>query len=175
MNNEKGIWEENSDEVQLLEFFIGNNRYGVDAARVREMLQYPSVRELPDAGRYVEGMISLRNELLTVIDLAGYLKLPASDVPERDLLVVIDSNGAGFGLRVHRISGILRVAKEEIEKPDMFREADSIVEGVVKLGKDLMFILNFEQLLTEISPQGPDSDLNSDIMKSQQFPDIENS
>lgn len=147
------IKSENSVKVlELLEFCIGDSRYGVDVAKVRELLQYRPVQSIPHARPWVEGVICPRNELLTVINLAAYLGHSLAGVSNQDLFIVTEFSKSFAAFHVHRVIGIHRLSEETIEKPDsaIFGGNEEIVTGVAKLSDRLISVLDFEKILEDV-------------------------
>lgn len=146
--------ESGTNELGLLEFRIGGNSFGINVAKVRELLQYRPVQPMPHAQPYVEGVICPRNELLTVIDLAAYLSQPASERPEQDIFVITAFNQTDIAFHVHQVVGIHWISWETIEKPNssIFGDSEGVVTGIAKLKDNLITILDFEKIMVDINP-----------------------
>ena len=150
----EALLEHKSGELELLEFRVGGNSYGIDVARVRELLQYRPVQNIPHAQVHVEGVISPRDELLTVIDLASYLQHSPSERQEQDIFVIAEIRGASIAFHVHQVVGMHRMTWNELEKPDaaVFGGEEALVIGVAKMGGTLVSVLDFEKIMEEINP-----------------------
>ncbi|HWQ79828.1 MAG TPA: chemotaxis protein [Anaerovoracaceae bacterium] len=148
------LLESGTNELEILEFCVGGNRYGINVAKVRELLQYQPVQQMPHAQATVEGVICPRNELLTVIDLAAYLNHPPSERTKQDIFIVTEFNQSRAAFHVHQVMGIHRISWELIEKPDsaIFGGEDGVVTGVAKLSGNLISILDFEKIMVDINP-----------------------
>jgi two-component system chemotaxis response regulator CheV len=146
--------ESGTNELGLLEFCIGSNSFGINVAKVRELLQYRPVQPMPHAQPHVEGVICPRNELLTVIDLASYLNQPASQRPDQDIFVITAFNQTDIAFHVHRVVGIHWISWETIEKPNtaIFGDSEGVVTGIAKLKDNLITILDFEKIMVDINP-----------------------
>ncbi|SHK05509.1 chemotaxis protein CheW [Desulforamulus aeronauticus] len=153
MNNTKSenLLQTGNNELQLLEFRVGDNSYGVDVTKVHELLQYCPVQPIPNAPTCVEGIICPRNQLVTVIELAAYLQHPPSGRADRDIFVIAEVNQGSFAFHVHQVIEIHQISQDEIEIPDMFRDGDGVVTGVVKKSGVLICILDFEKIMIEIN------------------------
>ncbi len=150
----KIMLETGTNELGLLEFRIGTNSFGINVAKVRELLQYRPVQPMPHAQPYVEGVICPRNELLTVIDLAGYLKCPPSERMEQDIFIITAFNQTDIAFHVHQVVGIHWISWETIEKPNsaIFGDSEGVVTGIAKLKDTLITILDFEKIMVDINP-----------------------
>ncbi len=150
----KIMLETGTNELGLLEFRIEGNSYGINVAKVRELLQYRPVQPMPHAQACVEGVICPRNELLTVIDLAAYLNHAPSQRPEQDIFVITAFNQTDIAFHVHQVVGIHWISWESIEKPNsaIFGGSEGVVTGIAKLKDTLISILDFEKIMVDINP-----------------------
>ncbi len=150
----KILLESGTNKLGLLEFCVGGNSYGINVAKVRELLQFRPVQPMPHAQACVEGVICPRNELLTVIDLAAYLNHPASGHLDQDILVITEFNRTDIAFHVHQVVGIHWISWEAIEKPNsaIFGGDDGVVTGIAKLNNHLISILDFEKILGDVNP-----------------------
>ncbi len=150
----KILLEIGTNELGLLEFRVGGNSYGINVAKVRELLQCRPVQPMPHAQPCVEGVICPRNELLTVINLAEYLHHPASDRPEQDIFIITAFNQTDIAFHVQQVVGIHWISWEAIEKPNsaIFGDNEGVVTGIAKLKDNLISILDFEKIMVDINP-----------------------
>lgn len=152
---DKGILlESGTNELEVLEFCIGNNYYGINVAKVREILPYKNPTPIPNAHPCIEGIFMPRDEIITIVDLAKHLNMPASD-SGKDMFIVTNFNNLNIGFHVHSVVGITRVSWADISKPDATLNANGsgIATGIIKLGGKLTIILDFEKIITDISPE----------------------
>ena len=121
---------------------------------MRELIQYRPVQTMPHAQPCVEGIISPRDELLTVIDLATYLKHTPSERPEQDIFIITQFNQTDIAFHVHQVVGIHWISWEAIEKPNpaIFGGNDGVVTGVAKINGALISILDFEKIMVDVNP-----------------------
>ncbi len=151
----KILLESGTNKLGLLEFCVGGNSYGINVAKVRELLQYRPVQSMPNAQSCVEGIICPRSELLTVIDLATYLNHPPSGRLDQDIFIITEFNQTNIAFHVHQVVGIHWISWEAIEKPNsaIFGGSDGVVTGVAKLQNNhLISILDFEKILGDVKP-----------------------
>ncbi len=148
------LLEAGTNELELLEFGIGESRYGINVAKVRELLQYQPIQPIPHAQACVEGVISPRNELLTVINLAAYLGHPPSQRVRQDIFLITEFNRMSLAFHVHQVMGIHRISWVAIEKPNsaVFGGRDGVVTGIAKVNSKLISILDFEKIMVDVSP-----------------------
>ena len=101
-----------TNELEVLVFRLGDRGFGVNVAKVREVIQPPDVIEVPNRHPSVMGLITLRDATLTMIDLRRHLEIPkASDPDEKDRTVVItDFNGNRIAFLVDKVERIHRIS-----------------------------------------------------------------
>lgn len=148
------LLETGTNELEVLEFIIAGHRFGINVAKVRELIQHQSVQKMPRSQPYVEGVFKPRDEVFTVIDLAGYLGLPPSDDIERDIFIVASFNQMKVAFHVHRVESIHRISWEAIEKPNasIFGGSEGVITGIAKLEDRMISIVDFEKIMYDISP-----------------------
>lgn len=147
------LLESGTNELEILEFTLGDNHYGINVAKIREILQYQPVTPVPNAHPSVEGIFMPRDVMITVINLKACLGLPSSD--EKGLFIITNFNKLNIAFHVDEVIGIHRVSWEAIIKPDstINGQDSSVSTGVIKLADKLVVILDFESIVSGISPE----------------------
>lgn len=147
------LLESGTNELEVLEFTLGNNHYGINVAKIREILQYMPVTPVPNTHPSVEGIFMPRDTMITVINLKNSLNLPQTD--EKGLFIITNFNKLNVAFHVDQVIGIHRVSWENIIKPDetLTGEQGSTATGVIKMDDRLIVILDFEAIVASISPQ----------------------
>lgn len=147
------LLETGTNELEVLEFTLGDNHYGINVAKIREILTYQAVTPIPNAHPSVEGIFMPRDVMMTVIDLKRCLGMQPSE--EGGLFIITNFNKLNIAFHVDEVIGIHRVSWEDIIKPDstINTEDNSASTGVIKLGDKLVVILDFEKIVTDISPE----------------------
>lgn len=148
------LLESGTNELEVLEFMIGNNHYGINVAKVREILPYQLITPVPNSHPYIEGLFMPRDEIITVVELARALSLKA-DVNPTDMLIVTNFNALNIAFHVHQVLGIHRVSWADINKPDhtVNSTENSAATGILKFDDRLIIILDFEKIVADISPE----------------------
>lgn len=151
----KGILlESGTNEMELLVFRVGDARYGINVAKVREMIPKPETVHVPYAAPAVEGTFRLRDRIMTLINLRRYLEAGESEADagaRQQLIVVIEFNQLQCGVLVDAVDTIHRMHWKEIEPPSRFLEAmDAPVTGIAKPGDEIVMILDFERIVAEV-------------------------
>jgi len=149
------LLESGTNELELLVFEVGNNSYGINVAKVREIITSEPITPVPNSHPCIEGVFMPRDVMITGINLAKVLDLPASENPKMDMFIITNFNRLNVSFRVHKVEGIHRVSWKDIIVPDKtINTADTaLATGIVKLDKKLIVILDFEKIVSEISPE----------------------
>ena len=147
------LLESGTNELEVLEFTLGDNHYGINVAKIREILQYMPVTPVPNTHPSVEGIFMPRDTMITVINLKNCLNLPQTD--EKGLFIITNFNKLNVAFHVDQVIGIHRVSWENIIKPveTLTGEHGSTATGVIKMDDRLIVILDFEAIVASISPQ----------------------
>lgn len=147
------LLESGTNELEILEFTLGENHYGINVAKIREILQYQPITPVPNSHPSVEGIFMPRDTMITVISLRSCLGMePAED---EGLFIITNFNKLNIAFHVEQVIGIHRVSWEAIIKPDstINTKGASTSTGVIKLEDKLVVILDFESIVSEISPE----------------------
>ncbi|KAA9026047.1 chemotaxis protein [Niallia endozanthoxylica] len=154
MENNKGILlESGTNELEIVEFGIGPNKFGINVIKVREIINPVPVTQVPHAHPHVQGIIELRGEVLPVVDVAKAIGFPPSETPEKDKFIVTEFNKQKIVFHVHSVSQIHRISWDQIEKPsEMYQGSESQIIGVIKFHGEMILLLDFEKIVVEINP-----------------------
>ncbi|KKB42567.1 chemotaxis protein [Bacillus thermotolerans] len=155
MSRESGILlESGTNELEIVEFEVQNNKYGINVLKVKEIIQPIPVTFVPHAHEHIEGIIQLRGEVLPVIDMARALGLPSQQKADSDKYIVTEFNQQKAVFHVQNVSRIHRISWEAIEKPsDVYQGSASQVIGVVKMDDQMILLLDFEKIMVDINPE----------------------
>lgn len=155
-DNKQGILlESGTNEIEVMEFTINGNLYGINVAKVKEILMSSPVNPMPHAHPAVEGIFKPRDIVLTVVDLPRYLLQAPCDKGEKDLFILTNFNRMNIAFRVHTVVGISRISWQDIQKPDKTISSgeEGVATGIAQCGEDLVTILDFEKIVAEIAPE----------------------
>ena len=124
-------------------------------AKVLEIMMVCPVKPMQKAQQDIEGIFKSRDMVITVIDLASYLGLPPSTNPERDIFIITNFNNTNFAFHVHSVVGIARISWQQIKKPDkiIYGGEEGVATGIADFENHLITILDFEKIVSEISPE----------------------
>ena len=147
------LLENGTNELEILEFVLNNYSYGINVAKIREIIPYQRVTPIPNAHPSIEGIFMPRDTMITAIDLANCLGFMES--PIGGMFIITNFNKLNMAFHVENVLGIHRVSWTEIAKPNRSFGSleDSIISGIVKRDDRLIIILDFEKIISDINPE----------------------
>lgn len=148
------LLESGTNELEILEFIVGGNRYGINVGKIEEIIGECEIQPVPHSMPFVEGVFRRRGKVYTAINLAGYLEL--QDNHTQDLFLITYFNQACAAFRVDEITTIHHLSWTDIQKPDHILDGggSGMVTGIAKLEDNkIILILDFEKMLYDINPE----------------------
>lgn len=149
------LLESGTNELEILEFHVSGNYYGINVAKIREIIAYQELTPIPNGHPHLEGAFSTRGETVSVINLARALGMPEEPVSGTDMLLITNFNDVNTGFHVDGVVGIHRVNWSQIIKPDSMisNSSKSDIVGIVRIEDKLVLLLDFESIVADISPE----------------------
>lgn len=159
-----------SNELELVVFRMYNTTsegkteildYGVNVAKVREIIPMPTLTKVPDMPAYAEALAQVRGEVIPIVDLGKWMKLvQPPDIEIRPKVVVLEMLGTTTGMIVHDVERIRRIKWDQIKPPPSLLQAKhgGRVTGVTKIDDDsdaLLLILDLESVIADIGSLMP--------------------
>jgi len=153
-NHSSILLESGTNEIEVMKFTIGGNLYGINVAKVLEIMISEPVKPMPHAHPAVEGIFKPRDQVLTVVDLPKYLGVEQEKNP-KDIFIVTYFNKMHIAFRVHTVDRISRISWTDIHKPDktISGGAEGVATGIAQCEGELVTILDFERIVAEIAPE----------------------
>ena len=147
------LLESGTNELEVLEFALGQNHYGINVSKIKEILSYQPVTPIPNANPCVEGVFMPRDLMITVINLKRCIGIEEDE--NKGLFIITNFNKLNIAFHVDEVIGIHRVSWEDIIKPDATINSSEtgVSTGVIKMDDKLIIILDFEKIVTDISPE----------------------
>ncbi len=149
----KILLENGTNELEVLEFKLDGNAYGINVAKIKEIITYEGVTPVPNAHPSIEGIFMPRDTMITAIDLKNCLQRGVSKAG--GLFIITNFNRLDVAFHVDSVVGIHRVSWKDIIKPDstVSSAEEGISTGIIKLDGRLIIILDFEKIMTDINPE----------------------
>ncbi|MEG0540886.1 MAG: chemotaxis protein [Angelakisella sp.] len=153
--NAEILLESGTNELEIMEFTVAGELFGINVAKVREIMLASPVKPMPKSHPDIEGIFKPRDQVITVIDLPKYLGLVPSDDNTKDIFIVTNFNNLHFAFHVHSVVGIDRISWTKMQKPDriIYGGEEGVATGIAEFDGRLITILDFEKIVAEISPE----------------------
>ncbi len=174
--NDDNILKVGSNEMELVDFRILKETdgkiyegiYGVNVAKVREIIKIPNLTELPGAPGYIDGIFDLRGAVIPVVNLAKWMNIdPPKDKEVHLRVIITEFNNVLIGFAVHEARRIRRISWANIESPSFTASGEGAfdktkITGVTKIENDeVLLILDLESIIEELGFYTPSTDLVS--------------
>lgn len=149
----KILLENGTNELEVLEFILDGNSYGINVAKVKEIITYQPVTPVPNAHPSIEGIFMPRETMITAIDLKNCLQ--RGECKPSGLFIITNFNKLDIAFHVDNVVGIHRVSWRDIIKPDatVSTTEEGISTGIIKYNDKLIIILDFEKIVSDINPE----------------------
>ena len=134
----------------LISFEVGDEEYGLDILRVKEVIRMKEITHLPKAPSFVRGIINLRGDVIPIIDLRDKFGLANEEYTDTTRVIVADVDGKLVGMVVDAASQVLRIPADQIDPPPPIVGGLSAeyIKGVGKLEQRLIILLNIDRILS---------------------------
>jgi len=150
-NRTESIAKVENQEDQLVTFLLANEEYAFDIMHVKEIIRVQQIVTVPNVPHYIEGVLSIRNQLLPIVNMRMFLGLDNSKSSDQSRIIIVDLGQISVGFRVDKVSEVTSIPRNVIEPPPLvFSDVESgQIRGVAKLndGKRLLMCLNATKLL----------------------------
>ena len=148
------LLESGTNEIEVMKFTIGGDLFGINVAKVKEIMISAPVKPMPHVHPAVEGIFKPRDMVITVVDLPQYLGAE-SPKGEKDIFIITNFNKMFIAFRVHSVDRISRISWTDISKPDktVSGGGESVATGIAQCDGELVTILDFERIVAEIAPE----------------------
>ncbi len=139
-------------EFEILNFGVKSNSYAINVIKVKEILQVEKIESIPNSPDAIIGMTTIRGEVINVVDLRLVLEKEKSDLSRDNMMILCEFNQMKIAFLVEKVLGIHRVGWDQVEKvTEIFK--NSVIIGNIHLEETLCFLLDFEKIVMDISPE----------------------
>ncbi|MBR5913527.1 MAG: chemotaxis protein CheV [Selenomonadaceae bacterium] len=150
--DKKGILlETGTNEFEIVEFSIGKVNYGINVAKVREVIQRVPVTAMPQAHPYIDGLFTLRGKAIPLVNLPRCLNVMSSGDKTKNIIVT-EINNYSIGFLVENVSRIHRISWKDMEPAPEVGDQSRVV-GIIKMSDRIVLLLDFETIIAEINPE----------------------
>ena len=139
-------------ELQLIIFKVDKEEFALEIQQVKEIVRLIPITPVPRTPFFIEGIVNLRGQILTVIDLAKRLNLKVNSRTDKSRIIVVALEELVVGMIVDEVVEVLKLPEDSIEKhPELispeFRH--SFLKGVGKLDKRLLMLIDVANLFSQ--------------------------
>jgi purine-binding chemotaxis protein CheW len=136
-------------------FDLAGKEYGIDIKQVREVIRLRKIVPVPDAAAFVEGVISLRGKVVTLVNLRKKLNLPAKEI-DRSVRIITEIGANTIGMIADGVSGVIDIGQENITSPDEALKGAKYLTGIAKVNNRIILLADIQQLLSGEDKTGID-------------------
>ena len=142
--------KETGELRQFISFSVGEEEYGLELLRVKEVIRVREITWLPKAPSFVKGIINLRGDVIPIIDLRDKFGLETREQTAQTRVIVVEVEGRLMGMVVDSASQVVRIPADQIDAPPpvLGGLSQEFITGVGKLEDKLMILLNVDAILT---------------------------
>ncbi len=156
------------EEEQIVIFNVGTEEYAFNIDHVKEIIRLPEVLKVPNTADYIEGVFSIRNELMAVINMRKLLGREGQQLDEQSRVIIINNGNYSYGLIVDRVSNVVQVQKRLLKGNT---QNSKLIKGIYNLnqGHRLIIMLETQKLISSKEVQ---EILNADQKKVEKDKDL---
>ena len=134
--------------LELVEFVLGNERYGIESVFVREVYPLKELTPLPCTPRFVKGIINVRGQILTVIDLKAFFELPDKGISDLNKVLILRAGAMELGILADATTGMRSVLLSDLQPslPTLTGIRAEYLRGVTY---DRLVVLDVEKMLSD--------------------------
>lgn len=134
--------------LEIVEFFLGYEKYGIDSSYVREVYPLKELTPMPCAPPFVLGIINVRGQILSVIDIKKFFDLPEKGLTDLNKVIILHSDSTEFGILADVILGVHSVSLSELQPslPTLTGIRQEYLKGVTK---ERLVVLDAAKLLCD--------------------------
>lgn len=139
----------NDELMQWVTFGLNNEKYGISVLQIQEVLRLVEINDIPGSPHYVLGLINLRGQMVTVVDLRRKLGLVEQELTDATRILITELKGVTIGFLVDEVFEVIYVRSGQIEsQQDISEQAHHYIQGVWhdESTKDLFIFLDINQL-----------------------------
>ncbi len=136
-------------EGKFLTFILGNEEYGIEILKVREIMGIMEITPVPQTPDYMKGVINLRGKVIPIIDLRLKFAMPEVEHTKETCIIVAEVGTAQVGVIVDSVSEVTDIKGEDIEEAPSFGQGidTRFIMGLGKTKKKIVILLDIERVL----------------------------
>lgn len=140
-----------NDQVQFLTFTVGNEEYGIDIMKIREIKGWTQSTRLPNSPTYMCGVINLRGAIIPIFDLRARFEMGNTEADQKNVIIILSVGERIIGILVDTVSDILNALSSAI-KPAPNMDIDvhkQFIEGLISHEERMVVLLDIDKLFDD--------------------------
>ena len=146
------LLESGTNEMELLVFALDNTPFGINVAKVREIIQQQKTITIPYAPYAIEGSFKLRDKILTLVNLGRHFDMEGEQAKKGEgSIIVIEFNNIVCGILVDTVERIYRLHWDQIEPPSEYLISMNVpITGITRIDETIVLVADFETIVSQI-------------------------
>lgn len=138
-----------AERSEFLTFALGEEEYGVDILKVQEIRGYDTVTRIPEAPKFIKGVVNLRGTIVPVVDLRLKFDLPKAEYDEFTVMIILNLADRVVGMVVDGVSDVVALKADQIFNPPEFGGALDVtyITGLGSLDERMLILLDIEKMM----------------------------
>lgn len=143
--------DEDAQKDKYLTFHLGNEDYGIEIRHVIEIVVMQDITEVPDMPEFIIGVINLRGQVISVMDIRKRFKLEAREYDDRTCIIVVRINDISVGIIVDTVNEVINIPENQVDPPPRTHSGikSGYIKGMGKIGDKVKILLDIEKILYE--------------------------
>lgn len=141
-------YEQTRTNGQVVVFTLGEEKYGIEIAFVKEIMKWAKPTELPQMPDAISGVIKLRDQVIPVISLRRQFGLPDVEDIAETKIIILEIDGVFLGINVDDVDEVVEVPSSSIELPTRLTAKTDMIKGIAKLDDYLLILIDIRELFT---------------------------
>ncbi len=138
------------NSLEFLTFTLGDESYGLDIMKVREIRGYEPVTKIANAPKFIKGVLNLRGDIVPIVDLRIKFSIGEAVYNEFTIVIMLQFGERIVGIVVDAVSEVIKISPDEIKPPPEFGVAfdSQYLHGLVPIDDHMIILLNIEKLIS---------------------------
>jgi len=143
------IEEIGSNKIEYILFGLFDRKFVIELSNIVEVIKVPFITPIPKSPAYVLGLINLRNEIITIIDLRTVFEIKEEEITAETRIIITKHNLTKIGFLVDRVKGIIEEEAEAIKSVGETEE-NKFLKGAYEYGSKIVGIIDYKKLISAL-------------------------
>jgi purine-binding chemotaxis protein CheW len=152
MKSKVSLEKDIGEKILVVVFILGDEDLALEVNQVREIIRIPSITKVPNSSEFVEGVINLRGQVKTVLNLRKRLGMDEGVLDDKEgKIIIVEANENTFGILVDKVIGVLNVKSENITDPESLLGGEKVdfIKGIGRMDDQLVILLEPIKLFSQ--------------------------